>query len=99
MSFRQYNNVERFVRCGPIYAQRIRSLCEKHNISINQLASLSGVGQSSIDNIVNGRTDNPGILNLHKIAKAFNMTLAEFLNFKELNEFSFTAIDKEKKSD
>ena len=26
---------------------------------------------------------------MHKIANAFNMTLAEFLDFDELNEYSF----------
>ena len=39
--------------------------------------------------IVNGRTGNPGVVNLHKMASALNMTLAEFLDFKELNDFSF----------
>ena len=72
-----------------LYAKRIRSMCKKRGISINQLAKMSNVRQSSIDNIVNGRTGNPGVVNLHKIATAFNMTLAEFLDFKELNEFSF----------
>ena len=72
-----------------LYAKRIRSLCKKRGISINQLAKMSNVRQSSIDNIVNGRTGNPEVVNLHKIATAFNMTLAEFLDFKELNEFSF----------
>ena len=72
-----------------LYAKRIRSLCKKRGISINQLAKMSNVRQSSIDNIVNGRTGNPGVVNLHKIATAFNMTLAEFLDFKELTEFSF----------
>ena len=38
---------------------------------------------------INGRTKNPGVVNLHKIALTFNMTIAEFLDFKELNEFSF----------
>ena len=72
-----------------LYAKRIRSLCKKRGISINQLAKMSNVRQSSIDNIVNGRTGNPGVVNLHQIATAFNMTLAEFLDFKDLNEFSF----------
>ena len=72
-----------------LYAKRIRSLCKKRGISINQLAKMSNVRQSSIDNIVNGRTGNPGVVNLHKIATAFNMTLAEFLDFTELTEFSF----------
>ena len=74
---------------GEIYANRIRSLCKKRGISINKLAKMSNVRQSSIDNIVNGRTCNPGVVNLHKMASALNMTLAEFLDFKELNDFSF----------
>ena len=36
-----------------------------------------------------GLTKNPGIITLHKIANAFNMTLAEFLDFDELNLYSF----------
>ena len=83
-----------FMTYGEIYAKRIRSLCKKRGISINQLAKMSNVRQSSIDNIVNGRTQNPGVVNLHKIASALNMTLAEFLDFKELNDFSFEDIEE-----
>lgn len=72
-----------------LYAMRIRQLCKQRSLSINKLADMSNVRQSSIDNIINGRTKNPGVVNLHKIALTFNMTLAEFLDFKELNEFSF----------
>ena len=72
-----------------LYAMRIRQLCKQRGLSINKLTEMSTVRQSSIDNIINGRTKNPGVVNLHKIALTFNMTLAEFLDFKELNEFSF----------
>ena len=72
-----------------LYAMRIRQLCKQRGLSINKLPEMSTVRQSSIDNIINGRTKNPGVVNLHKIALTFNMTLAEFLDFKELNEFSF----------
>jgi transcriptional regulator with XRE-family HTH domain len=78
-----------------IYEQRIRSLCKQRGISINKLADMSNVRQSSIDNIVNGRTRNPGVVNLHKIAITFNMTLAEFLDFDELNNFSFDDNEEE----
>ena len=74
---------------GNIYAERIRELCKKRNISINHLATISGVKQSTIDNVMQGKTQNPGIKMLHKIANALNMTPAEFLDFKELNEYSF----------
>lgn len=72
-----------------LYVRRIRKLCKERGFSINKLAAMSDVRQSTLDNIVRGVTKNPGIATLHKIAIAFNMTLAEFLDFPELNEFSF----------
>ena len=50
---------------------------------------MSGVKQSTLDNIVRGLTKNPRVKTLHMIALAFNMTLSEFLNFEELNNYSF----------
>ena len=58
-------------------------------MDINKLAPMSGINQSTIDNIVRGLTKNPRVMTLHKIAIAFNMTVAEFLDFKELNDYSF----------
>ena len=72
-----------------IYVKRIRSLCKQRGIAINKLATMSGVNQSTLDNIVRGITKDPRVKTLHKIAIAFNMTLAEFLDFDELNEYSF----------
>ena len=62
---------------------------KERGIAINKLATMSDVKQSTLDNIVRGLTKNPGVKTLHKIALAFNMTLAEFLDFEELNEYSF----------
>ena len=72
-----------------LYVNRIRQLCEKRRISINKLATMSGLRQSTLDNIMRGISKNPRVKTLHKIANAFNMTLAEFLDFDELNEYSF----------
>ena len=72
-----------------IYVKRIRSLCKERGIAINKLATMSDVKQSTLDNIVRGLTKNPRVKTLHKIAIAFNMTLSEFLDFKELNDYSF----------
>ena len=68
---------------------RIRELCRERGVAINRLAAMSDVRQSTLDNIVRGITKNPGVKTLHKIANAFNMTLAEFLDFQALNEYSF----------
>ena len=72
-----------------IIVRRIQQLCKKKGCSINKLVTMSGVKQSTLDNLMRGITKNPGIVSLHKIANAFNMTLAEFLDFDELNEYSF----------
>lgn len=72
-----------------IYVRRIKSLCKQRGFTINKLATMSDVKQSTLDNIVRGITKNPRIMTLHKLAIAFNMTLAEFLDFDELNYYSF----------
>ena len=78
-----------------IYVRRIRNMCEKKHIAINKLATMSDVKQSTLDNIVRGLTKNPGVKTIHKVALAFNMTLAEFLDFDELNDYSFDEDDEE----
>ena len=72
-----------------IYVKRIRELCRQRGMTINRLATMSDVKQSTLDNIVRGLTRNPRVKTLHKLALAFNMTLAEFLDFQELNDYAF----------
>ena len=72
-----------------LYICRIRELCKKRGFSINKLATMSNVKQSTLDNIMRGLTKNPRVMTLHKIAIAFNMTLSELLDFPNLNEYSF----------
>ncbi len=72
-----------------LLAQRIHFLCERRGISMYQLSVMSGLNPSTIDNIVNNRTFDPRIKTLHKIALGFSMTVAEFLDFEELNNYSF----------
>ena len=71
-----------------ILVDRILSLCKSKEISINKLSEMSGVSQSTLDNLVNGKTFNPRIRTLHRIALAFSMTVAEFLDFQTLNDYS-----------
>ena len=78
-----------------LYVRRIRKLCKERGIAINKLATMSDVKQSTLDNIVRGLTKNPRVKTLHKLALAFNMTLAEFLDFDELNAYSFDETDEE----
>ena len=77
-----------------IYALRIRQLCKNRKITINKLATLAGLKQSTIDNIIRGKSKNPKVRTLHRIANVFGMTLSEFLDFPELNDYSIDDEDE-----
>ena len=71
-----------------ILLNRILRLCKSRGMTIYQLSKMSGVSHSTLDNFVNKKTFNPRIKTLHKIATAFSMTVAELLDFDELNNYS-----------
>ena len=72
-----------------ILVKRIDSLCNQRGIAYNKLAKMSGLNQSTVDNIMRGLTKDPRISTLHHIALGLNMTVAELLDYKEMNDFSF----------
>ena len=43
---------------GETVRQRIIQLCQERDISINKLSSISGVTQSTVNNIVSGRNNS-----------------------------------------
>ncbi len=59
-------------------AARIIELCKEKSLTINKLADLSGLTQSTLDSIVNGKSRNPQIITLYKICEGLNISLAEF---------------------
>lgn len=68
---------------------RLTELCKKRNITINKLAALSGITQSTVENIMSGKTKNPKLKTLHKLAIGLDMTVSELLDFPEMNETVF----------
>jgi len=69
--------------------KRILSLCGERNITVNKLATLSGMKQSTIDNIIKGNTKSPGLRTLHRISQGLGITLSVLLDFPEINEMQF----------
>ena len=47
-------------------AERLNSLCEERGITINRLATLSAVTQSTVSDFMRGSTQNIGIITLKK---------------------------------
>lgn len=68
---------------------RLTQLCEERKITINKLATLSGITQSTVENIMSGKTKNPKLKTLHKLALGLGMTVSELLDFPEMNDTLF----------
>ena len=58
----------------------IKQLCTEKNISINKLATLSGLTQSTIDSIMKGKSKNPKMETLRKIANGFGIEYDYFIS-------------------
>jgi transcriptional regulator with XRE-family HTH domain len=57
---------------------RIIELCNQKDISINKLADLSDITQSTLNSIMNSQDPNPQFKTIEKICKGLGITLAEF---------------------
>ena len=50
------------------------------------LATLSGITQSTVENIMYGKTKNPKLKILHELVLGLGITVSELLDFPEMNE-------------
>ena len=74
---------------GEAVCQRILQLCERENISVNKLCTLSGVTQSTMNNNMNGRNNSMTISTLKKLCDGIGITVQEFFDselFKDLEQ-------------
>ena len=65
---------------GEATKNRIIELCDLNNISINKLSILSGVTQSTLNNIVSGRNNSTTISTIKKLCDGLNISINEFFN-------------------
>ena len=61
-------------------AKRIKELRKLHKISQDELSYRAGIGRSTLGNIETAQNDVT-FTKVNKIAKAFDLSLSEFLNF------------------
>lgn len=62
---------------------RILCLCEEKKMTINRLASESGVAPSTIKNILYGKSQNPGIVTLKMLCDGLGISIVEFFNTED----------------
>ena len=74
---------------GEAVRQRIIQLCQDRDISINKLSSLSGVTQSTVNNIVSGRNNSATVSTIQKLCDGLGITIDDFFHsdlFKGLEQ-------------
>lgn len=59
---------------------RLRELCEKQMITVNALSNISGVTQSTVSDIVNGVTHNPGTATIQKLCDGLGISIRMFFD-------------------
>ncbi len=63
---------------GTAVKERILQLCNERNLSINKLCTISGVTQSTVNNIVSGRNNSTTVSTIQKLCDGLGISLDEF---------------------
>lgn len=61
-------------------SERILELCRDNGITVNKLSTISGVTQSTVNDIVNRRSKNIGIVTIKKLCDGLNISITDFFN-------------------
>lgn len=68
---------------------RINNLCKERNITLNKLSTLSGITQSTLENLILGNTKYPRIITISYICQGLQIELKDFFDdqlFKNLDD-------------
>ena len=74
---------------GEAVRLRIIELCNENNITVNKLATISGVTQSTLNNIIGGRNNSTTVSTIKKLCDGLNMSIEDFFKseyFKNLEQ-------------
>ena len=67
--------------------KRFRELCDEKGIKINELANISGVPLPTLNNILYGKSKNPGVVTLKMICDGLGISLTAFFMMSEFESF------------
>lgn len=69
--------------------ERILELCRDNNITLNKLATISGITQSTLNNIISGRNNSITVSTVKKICDGLEIPLLGFFDspvFEDLEQ-------------
>ncbi len=59
---------------------RIDELCKEKGITVNQLSYISGVSNSTIQNLYYGKSTNPGLITIKKLCDGLDISIIDFFD-------------------
>lgn len=59
---------------------RILNLCAQNEITVNKLATICGITQSTLNNIVSGRNNSATVSTIKKICDGLEITIQDFFD-------------------
>jgi len=59
-------------------SKKLIKICKERNISVNKLANMSLLTQSTVEHLVNGDSKNPKLVTIIRICDGLDMSLQEF---------------------
>ena len=68
---------------------RIEKLCAERNLSINKLAKLSKLKQSTVQHLADGSSKNPKMETIVSICIGLNISIGEFFNDKVFENIKY----------
>ncbi len=71
---------------GMAVKKRIFELCHARGITINKLATICGITQSTLNNITSGRNKSVTVSTIKKICDGLNITIQDFFNSELFNQ-------------
>lgn len=72
---------------GEAVRERILELCAERDMTINKLSTISGITQSTVNNIVGGRNNSTTVSTIQKLCDGLGITIVEFFDndrFKQI---------------
>ena len=63
---------------GEAVRKRILELCKENKITVNKLSTLSGISQSTLNNITGGRNNSTTVSTVKKICDGLGISIKEF---------------------
>lgn len=74
---------------GEAVKERILELCSERDLTVNKLSTISGVTQSTVNNIVGGRNNSTTVSTLKKLCDGLGITITDFFTsdlFRDLEQ-------------